>query len=106
MKKAEVWAVIVLVVSVGIVALAQDAKPTAEDQLELRLVILQTQLAQALASAAKCEAEGPAASKIATAANAAATALVKSLDGRGLVIDPQTSTIVPKPPAATGPAQK
>lgn len=76
------------------------AAATAEDALQLQVVILKSQLAQALGAAAKCEVDGPQAAKVAAEANAAAQALVSALDARGLRVDPATNAIVPKPKAA------
>ncbi len=71
-------------------------KATREDELQLEIVILKSQLSQALASAAKCEAEGPQSAKTATDAQAAGQALIKSLDARGLTVN-EKNQIVPKP---------
>lgn len=73
------------------------AKPSAADELQLQIVMLKSQLAQALASSAKCEAEGPQSVKKAQEAQADAQALVRDLDARGLMIDQASNKIVAKP---------
>ena len=72
---------------------------TEADELQLQIVILKSQLAQALSSAAKCEAEGPQSAKVAAEAQGAAQGLIKGLDARGLMIDQTTNKIVAKPAA-------
>ena len=91
---------------ISAVAVAQD-KPagTEADELQLQIVILKSQLAQALSSSAKCEAEGPQSAKIATEAQTGAQSLIKALDARGLMIDQQTNKIVAKPVEPTKTAE-
>lgn len=85
---------------VASVAVAQEKPPAVAseaDELQLQIVILKSQLAQALAAGSKCEAEGPQSAKMATDAQTGAQSLIKSLDARGLMIDQQTNKIVAKP---------
>lgn len=79
--------------------------PTEVDDLQLQIVLLKSQLAQALASAAKCEAEGPQSAKMAAEAQGGAQSLIKSLDARGLMIDQATNKIVAKPVEAKSDAK-
>jgi len=80
----------------AIPAFAQE-KATEADELRLQIVILKSQLSQALATSAKCEAEGPQSAKMATGAQSDAQELIKALDARGLMIDQATNKIVAKP---------
>lgn len=82
---------------------AAAPKATREDELALQIVVLKSRLSQTLAMVAKCEADGSQASQVAQEANAAAAALMTSLDARGLALDSRTGTIVPKPKAADPP---
>ena len=85
-----------VIVSLSMFGQAQE-KVTEADELRLQIVILKSQLAQALSVGAKCEAEGPQSAKMATEAQTGAQSLIKSLDARGLMIDQQTNKIVAKP---------
>jgi hypothetical protein len=79
-------------------------KATAEDELALQIVILKSQLSQALASAAKCEAEGPQSAKVAQDAQAAGQALVKALDARGLTVNEKNQIVEKSKPDDVKPA--
>lgn len=99
-----IWCVLMVGALVAVVHARQSetlmlhqTKPTAEDELNLQIVILKSQLSQALAAQAKCEAEGPQSAKVAGEAQAAGQALIKALDARGLMIDQTTNKIVAKP---------
>jgi len=81
------------------VATAQEA--TKEDKLQLELVLLRGQLAEALKAQARCEAEGSKASQQLQTAATEGQALIKALDARGLMVDPQTNTIIAKPKEKT-----
>jgi len=70
---------------------------THEEQLQLQVVLLRGQLAAALKAQAKCEADGSQASQQLQAAQSEGQALVKALEARGLMVDPQTNTIIAKP---------
>ena len=78
-------------------------QPTHEDELTLQIVILKSQLAQAIAANAKCEANGPQSAQLAQDANAAAQTFLASLDARGLKIDEKTNKIIAKPPEPAKP---
>lgn len=89
--------------SAGFLIAAQEQPTHETDELRLQIVMLKSQLAQALNLAAKCEHEGSQSGKIAQEASTAAQTLMKDLDARGLMIDPRTNTIVAKPPAEAPP---
>jgi hypothetical protein len=83
---------------------AQEPAPVAthEDELQLQVVILKSQLAQALAAGARCEADGPQAVKVAQDAQTTGQALLKALDARGLMLSSDNKIVAkpaPPPPA-------
>lgn len=98
--------VLLVVFVVGVLvhahAMAQANEPTQEDRLRLQIVLLRGQLAEALKAQAKCEADGSAASKQIQEAQKDGQELVKALDARGLMVNPQNE-IVPKPTAEKKP---
>ena len=75
----------------------RQSAATHEDELQLQVITLRSQLSAALKAQAKCEADGSQASQQWQAAQAEGQALVKALDARGLMVDPQTNTIIAKP---------
>jgi Skp family chaperone for outer membrane proteins len=81
----------------GLVVLSAIVQqPTSEEQLQLQVVLLRGQLAEALKAQAKCEADGSQAQQQLQKAQTEGQALLKALEARGLMID-QTNTIVAKP---------
>jgi phage-related minor tail protein len=82
---------------VGLVA--QQAAPSlTRDESRLQQIAqLQAQLSQVQAADAACEANGPASYKTVQAYQQTMGELMKSLDARGLVLDPQTGQVKEKP---------
>lgn len=78
---------------------ATPAAPTLtrEEALLQQVATLQMQLAQTQAGLAKCEADGPTSMKSAQGYQATMQELSKSLDARGLMLDPQTGAVKAKP---------
>jgi len=85
----------VLVIVVASIALYAYSDPTTEDKLRLQVVLLRSQLAEALKATAKCEAEGSKATQQLQEANTEGQALLKALEARGLTVNAQNE-IVPK----------
>ena len=86
-----------VVLLTGFIGWAGSGQATKEDEQQLQIVLLRGQLAEALKAQAKCEAEGSQAQKQLQQANTEGQALIKALDAKGLMVDPQTNTIVAKP---------
>ena len=85
----------------SVILQAQDAG-TAEEKLQLQIVLLRGQLAAALKAQAKCEAEGSQATQQLQTAQAEGQALIKALEARGLMVNTQ-NVIVAKPSAVKTP---
>jgi len=103
MTRARILLIIYAIVGYGATGLLlhaeKQAVATREDELQLQVITLRSQLSAALKAQAKCEADGSQASQQWQAAQAEGQALVKALAERGLMVDPQTNTIVAKPSA-------
>jgi Skp family chaperone for outer membrane proteins len=92
------WALVFIAAALWLLsAAAHGQEASAEDKLRLQVVLLRSQLAEALKATAKCEAEGSKATQQLQEANTEGQALLKALEARGLTVNAQNE-IVPKKP--------
>lgn len=85
-----------------LVAISAAQTATDEDKLRLQVVLLRSQLAEALKAQAKCEADGSQSAKQLQEAQTEGQSLVKALEARGLMVNGQNE-IVPKPAPVPAP---